>query len=671
MIKLTIDFETRSEADLKSMGATAYAMHPSTEVICLAMKLNGEDPSVWMPEKFRKMLDPFHELPLMNSDTVRFAIEQADVIEAHNAAFEHAIWKYTMPKYGFTEELPLEKLRCSAAKAASHGLPRDLDSVCRVLGVDQLKDSDGSRLMLRMCKPRKPRKAEMLADPDYASKVFWHEEPGDLVRLAEYCMQDVRAEEAASEALSDLSPEEQELWLRDLRINDRGIPVDVEACAGAVDCIERHSADLLEEFSRITGLSSPKQVGATLQWLQERKVLIFGLDKHSVSSAFDFTEEGEEARRVLEIRQSLSKSSTAKYESFLAVASVPDHRARGCFMYHGAATGRWTGRLLQPQNFPRGTFKDAEGAVELFRAGDLDGVKLFYGDPMEAASSCLRSMICAPDGKDFICADYSSIEGRVLAWLADEQSALDVYREGRDPYRVAAAAIYHCGYDDIPKSDPRRQIGKVAELALGYQGGRRAFDAMAENYGVDLPEREVKEIVSNWRDSRPKTVQLWRELEHCAVCAVTNRGQAYTYGKLSFKANNRYLAMLLPSGRVVYYANPRLETKTTPWGEEKSVVVYDTVDSVTRKWGPAHLYGGLITENATQAVARDLLANGLRNVEDAGYPVVLHVHDEAMSEVPTDFGSVEEYEQLMCQLPPWAEDLPLKAEGWRGKRYKK
>jgi DNA polymerase len=392
-----------------------------------------------------------------------------------------------------------------------------------------------------------------------------------------------------------------------------------------------------------------------------------GLTKNDVDAALETTE-NETAKRILEIRKSLSKSSTAKYQAFLDAKGDGD-RIRGCFMYHGAATGRWAGRIIQPQNFPRGSFADLEPCIEMFKNGDLDGVKMMYGDPMIAASSCIRAMIVPADGCDFICADYSSIEGRVLAWLAGEESALDVYREGRDPYKVAAAAIYHTTYDGVDKA--QRQIGKVSELACGYQGSTGAFNMMAAAYGVKVPEAEAKRIVDSWRESRPRTVQFWHELEHACRMAVDSPGQKFRYRDVQFIVHKGMLVLRLPSGRCLRYANPRFEPKEMSWGEVKNVIAFDGVSSTTRKWSTQYLYGGLLAENVTQATARDLLVGGLFAVERAGYPVVMHVHDEMVAEVPEGFGSVDEFERLMCSLPDWAEGLPLKAEGWRGKRYKK
>ena len=657
---LHIDFETRSCADLKKFGAARYAQDPTTEVICLALKWQGQEPVLWYSPNFRSGVQS------VSDETVKRMVTEAEAISGHNVSFEFFIWKYVMPRYGFAM-FDARKLRCSLAKAAMYGLPRSLEQACEAIGVAQQKDKEGSRLMLRLCKPRRALKADMMNDPDWETRTYWYGSPEEFARLGAYCMQDVRAEEALSSRLPDLPETEQRVWQLDLAINDRGVRVDAEAAQAVLDCIGAHSEKLTKEFARMTGLASPSQRDATLRCLLALGVQMEGLRAKDVEEALATTE-NKMAKRILEIRQSLSKTSTAKYTTLLG-AKMLDDRLRGMFMYHGAGTGRWTGRIVQLQNLPRGSFSDVDWAIDLFRNHDLEMLSMFYGDIPPAAATCLRGMLIPAEGKDFICADYSSIEGRVLAWLAGEESALNVYRAGHDPYKVAASAIYHVAYDDVQKK--QRQIGKVAELALGYQGSVNAFNAMAVNYGVTLPEDEVREIVAKWRDSRPVTVQFWRNLERACTRAVEKPGSVWDCGKIRFKVSDGFLKMRLPSGRVLWYARPRIALKEMSWGEQKAVVAFDGVDSKTRKWGQQYLYGGLLAENATQATARDLLVNGMFAVESAGYPIVLHVHDELVAEVPEGFGSVEEFERLMCTLPEWGKTIPVKAEGWRGKRYKK
>ena len=677
---LTIDFETRSADDLKAVGVYHYASHPTTQVLCLALKERGKEPVVWMPEDVLtpevRFAAQASALPLIDTAAMLEMIEEADAIEAHNAGFELEIWRRVMSgRWGFPM-LPAKKLRCTAARAVVAGYPRPLDQAGAAVLAGEWKDDKGSRLMMKMCKPRKPTKSEAASDPDRV--LWWHERPEDIARLAEYCCQDTRAQESLALALPELTPQEQSLFLFDLTVNLRGISVDIDAVDAIADATTANSRRLTSEFQDLTGLDSPTQRDATLRLLQDMGVSISGLTSRDVDDAM--TEEdaallGDDAAgmdpkamRVLEIRKSLSRSSVAKYHA-MRRAVCEDGRLRGLFMYYGASTGRWAGRLVQPQNFPRGAFGDVDWAIALFQAGDVEAVELLYGDIPVVASTCLRGMLIPAPGHDFVAADYSAIEGRVLAWLAREETALDVYRAGRDPYKVAAAAIYHTTYDRVDKA--QRQVGKVAELACGYQGSVGAFSAMAASFGLELPEEEVKEIVAKWRASRPRTTAWWRALEDAAVAAVASPGDEFRAGPVTMSVMDRALIIRLPSGRCLYYRDARMEDKEMPWGQIKPVVAYNGVDSYSRSWKIQYLYGGKIAENVTQAVARDILCRGMLMAEAGGYPIVMHVHDEAVAEVPEGFGSVEGFEALLCSQPPWAAGLPLKAEGWRGKRYRK
>lgn len=673
--KLTIDFETRSAADLGKCGAAAYAEHPSTEVTCLAVKLHGQEPVIWFSPDFRFPNCPaWAALPVIDNITLRQMIAEADIIEAHNMYFEFNIWKYTMPRYGFTTKLPLAKLLCSAAKAVSCGLPRSLEDACNAIGIAQRKDTEGAALMKKLCVPRKPTLEEQKADPDWRKQYFWNGTPEDFAREGLYCMQDVRATETLSDALPDLSRPEQRIWQMDLVINDRGLYLDARSVEALKVCTDVERTLLIYEFQKITkdedegkdkpGIDSPNNVGELLEYLKEHGVETDSLSDRVVSSLLK-SNLNPKIRRVLEIRQACAKSSTAKLEPMVH-ARNKDGRVRGSLLYHGAVTGRWAGKGLQPQNFPRGTLgsdERVEACIAAFNRGDLDLIRREYGDVMTAAASCLRGMIVPAPGHDFIGADFSSIEGRVLAWLAGEETALVVYREGRDPYKVNAAQIYGVDYDFVSKD--QRQVGKVAELALGYQGSVGAFSRMGATYGVELPKEEIKIIVDQWRWAHPMTKKLWSELDRSAKEAVLHPGEVVFYRGIAFRYDGQLLQMRIPSGRTLCYRAPEIATVEKDWGPTQVILYLDNTGA------KKELYGGPLTENLTQATARDLLANAIFSVEAHGYQVVLHVHDELVAEVAEGFGSIEELCELMCRLPSWAAGLPLKAEGWRGKRYRK
>lgn len=417
-------------------------------------------------------------------------------------------------------------------------------------------------------------------------------------------------------------------------------------------------------------------------------------------------------RQLLEIRQQLGKSSTAKYQPMLNMLRR-DGRVGGVFLYHGAGTGRWSGKGIQPQNLPsRGLPIKADEvpvAIEAAQAGCLD---LCYKHPMEVASACIRGMLWAAPAHRFLCADYNAIEGRVLAWVAQDPEGLDPYFEGKDPYKVVASWMFDKPYDQVTKDE--RTAGKPGDLGLGYGGGIGAFNKMAQVYRVDydklahamIPKATDEERIKakesattwlcnhpgemqfdhavaadlakqKWRGKRGATVSFWRGVEDAAIQAVEEPGVVFKYLGVAFKCDGRFLKLRLPSKRLLYYCDPSIEMRRMPWKDksgapvEKPVVCFMGVHSMTKKWGKASLYGGLITENICQAIARDILAEAILRLEAAGYPVVLHVHDEIVCEVPWGYGSLQELTDIMCSLPSWASGLPLKANGWEGQRYKK
>jgi DNA polymerase len=345
-----------------------------------------------------------------------------------------------------------------------------------------------------------------------------------------------------------------------------------------------------------------------------------------------------------------------------------DGRARGIFMYYGANTGRWSGKGIQPQNLPRDSF--SENQIEAVLRFDNDLIEMIYGCPMLTASKCIRGMIKAPEGKTLICSDFSSIEARVLAYLAQEPKALEAFRTGLDLYKVTAADIYSVNYDEVTKA--QRTIGKVAVLALGYQGWLGAFQTMAPNYGVHVDEDLAKEIILKWRNANPQIVKFWAGVGEAALQAVKERGNNYAYGRIKFAIRGEFLHCRLPSGRLLSYFRPSVERVTTKYGVEKEVIAFWGVDPKTKKYGKLYTYSGKLTENIVQATARDLLAEAMIRLEERGFPVTLHVHDEVLSEIETaNRETLTKFNKIMAENPPWAEGLPLAAEGWVGHRYRK
>lgn len=642
-MKLTIDMETRSKIDLKKCGLYRYAEDASTDVLCMAVKVDDTETELWTS----RVIQEQPEIPVITSALIQSWINQADIIEAHNASFEFVMWNNVMTRYGF-DPLPIEKMRCSAAKAAAHALPRDLAGACAALALPIQKDMAGYRIMMKMCKPDKFGK--------------WNENPLDFAALCKYCIQDVEAEHCLSNALKDLSPREQEIWRLDQEINSRGVKIDLDAVDNLIYKVQYAEMKLLKEIEEITFgyIKSARQRNAVLDWLKVQGVEMEDLKKKTVTEELKNVPEGK-AKRLLEIRQELAKSSVTKLDTMRRWASVRDSRARGMFLYHGASTGRWTSKGIQFQNLPRESYGEDDVKAVLD-----NGVRDLEEGVLSAASKCIRGMLIAEEGREFYCADFASIEARVLAWLSGEDKVLRAFEEDLDLYKVAAQDIYGVGYDGVDKG--QRQIGKVAVLALGYQGWVGAFKSMAEVYGVQVDDDRAKDIVIAWREKNSNIVAFWAALEYAALQAIKT-GQVYVAGPVKFGVKNNFLWMGLPSGRSLCYYAPKV-TIIEKFGRMKEAVSFMGQDQY-RGWCRCATYGGCLAENATQAVARDLLAEAIRRCESCGFPVSIHCHDEIVSEVGENANDLERFIKTVSVAPEWAAGCPIKAEGWKGKRYRK
>lgn len=650
---VSVDFETRSTIDLRRSGVYPYAKHESTDIWCVAYLIPGDEkPRVWRPGD---ALDP---------ELVEWAAGNRPM-RAWNANFERVIWNEIMVgRYGWPETT-IEQWFCTAADARAMALPGQLGDAAKALGVDHQKDSEGKNLMLRMARPRKVNED---------GSIEWWAVPDRINRLIAYCRQDVLAELDVHQEVRPLSTSERAVFELDQRINDRGIRFDRELATAARDVAKIAMEEANKRLRAVSGgaIHSVAAVGQMVAWLRERGVDTDSVTKQAVRDmkAQDLPDD---VREVLTIREELGKSSVAKIESMFE-AACPDDRIRGLLMYHGAATGRWSGRLVQPQNFPRGTVNDPEQFIPLILAKAADEIDLEY-PVLDVISSMLRCMLTASPGNKLVAADLSAIEARVIAWLAGEKWRMDVFRSHGKIYEASAAMMFGVAIDSIVEGKPEyalRQKGKVAELALGFQGGVGAMKTMG---GADmgLDDDEMKSIVTRWREKSPAIVSLWAELEGAALMAVNEPGtrQMAASGRIRFMCKGGYLWMRLPSGRLLCYSRPRVEDRVTPWGKTKAAVTVYGVNSVTRRWEKYALYGGLLTENAVQAIARDVLVEAMLRADNAGYPAVLSVHDEIVTEVPEAFGSAKELEQMMSVRPDWAPDLPLKAKGWENFRFRK
>ena len=609
-------------------------------------------------------------------------IDGGGLLEAHNAFFEQCLWTNILtPLYDFP--LPSStQWRCSAAKAASHALPRQLEDAGRALRLTISKDVDGAKVMKKLAKPRKSRKAErVLWEKTGATppKLLWHESPELFARLFQYCQQDVLAEEALSEVLPDLSPHETRMYLMDQRINARGFQLDPTAVNAALSLIGKETISLNSELATITQGRVKKATNRAqmLKWLRGQGVHLDDTKGETLDADIEAATIGPKPLRALQILRTLGRSSTAKYSRMQDHMDPVDFRVRGGLLYHGASTGRWTGSGVQPHNFPKGSCKDIDGLWDALLTQDrpiivqaLQSTCKVTGGVMEALSQGLRGAITASPGKQLYVADYAAIEARVVLWLADDQDALDIFRQGKDIYLDMAEAIYHraCNKKDHPTE---RSLGKIAVLGLGYQMGAAKFQATCAKFGIVISDELAQQVVDTYRQKYWRVKQLWWDNEAAAIDAVAS-GSPISCGYVSWRKEGDFLYCVLPSGRRLAYPFPEIRQRQTPWGEMKMALTFMGVNPFNRQWQRQTSYGGSLVENVTQAVARDLLGDAMLRLGKTGvYDVVLTVHDEILAETDSMAGNVQEFEALMARCPQWATGLPVQAEGWKGFRYRK
>lgn len=696
----TIDFESRSCADLRKVGSWAYSLHPTTEVLCLAFRL----PS-WAPGRTGLWHPAFPHLDIPACDTTELTelfewIWAGRPVEAHNAWFERGIWTNVLVPDGWPIISPWQ-WRCSAAKAAAHTLPRGLEDVASVLRLAMQKDTEGSKLMKKLTKPRKPRKAERAAWAKVSTAphpTLWWESKEWFERLWAYCRQDVLTEVAVSEAVPDLLPRELELYLMDQDINERGFQLDADAVDVALQLVTAETPRLNAELTRLTGgkVTKATQRAKLKGWFAEQGLQLEDTTKDTIDDLLMLPLEGPKrlsmpVRRGLELLKMLGKASTAKYQTMRGWMNA-DGRVRGGLLFHGAGTGRWSGAGVQPHNFVRGIVKNMAALWTALKTGDRphivktvrelsraynEATRAYDGPPqvrdiLDALSQALRGTIVAPPGRKLYVADYAAIEARVVLWLAGADEALDTFRRHEDIYKVMATDIYHTDVRSI--NGAQRQLGKQAVLGLGFQMGAPKFQATCEKYNIIVDEDFSKTVVDAYRSKFWQVVNMWREQEGAAIEATLNGegAEPVVAGKVKWFVEGQYLYCQLPSGRRLAYPEPDVRGWKTSWGQVKTSLTFTGINPYSRKWERRAAYGGLLVENITQAVARDIMADAIRRADESHiYDVVLSVHDELIAEADEDKGNVADFVQLMAQAPSWASDCPIEAEGWADVRYHK
>jgi len=663
---LSIDFETRATVDLTKTGVYPYAEHPDTDIWCMAWAFGDEEPEIWTPA------DALDENGVLRSNAglpqrVVDHILAGGELRAWNAQFERKIWREIMVKRYGAPAVRDEQWVCTAAEAAAMALPRSLDQAGSVLGVKQQKDKDGYNLMMRMTRPRRI---------ELDGTIIWWDVMERLARLKDYCKQDVRTEREIAKVIRRLGPAERAVYLLDQRINDRGVLVDLDLVRAAQAIVDTGVARANAQLAEVTGgeVTAVTNHARLTAWLGTQGVETPGVAKAHVASLLG-GELPDAARRALGIRADAGRTSVAKLRSMLEVV-CRDDRARGLALYHAASTGRWGGKLLQPHNFPRGEVDNIEVYIPDVLQESYDVIALFE-HPVIVISSMLRSMIRAPKGHRFFAGDYSAIEARVLNWLAGQDDIVALFASGEDVYKHNAAKLYEIPLSGVQKF-PHRQTGKFQELGCGYgMGAAKAVSAAKDVYGLEITDAQAKNIVDDYRTSHTYVVAFWYETENAVKNAIFNPGVPVTFGaRRNLKAivAGAWLYILLPSGRPLCYAGPRVFDAKTPWGGVKETIHYKGVDPnpmARGEWATLRTYGGHLVENIVQAVSRDILAEAMLRAEARGYTPVMHVHDELVTEVPEGFGDVHEFEQLMAELPSWAEGCPIAAEAWVGERYRK
>ena len=655
MTTLWLDFETRSRCDLRSRGVYNYAQDRSTSVLCMSYAFDDDEVVTWTPDQ------PFP----------RRVAEHTGQIRAHNAAFERLIfWFVLCPDQGIREP-SLSQFYCTATQARANCAPGSLEDVGRFSGATMKKDHRGSQLIRLLSVPR-------------ADGAF-NDDPALLDEMYRYCDQDVRAMRAISQSLRDLSAEEVADYHVNERINDRGVRVDLALCNAAV----KYASDELVEIQQIvaevtqgaiTSVRSPKM----RQWVQDRvgpealklmTVMKDGVEKVSIdknvrANLLTFAAENPDevppdVAEVIQCADDLWASSVAKFSRLAALADDEDHRVRGAFVFAGgAATGRASSYGAQVHNFARKCAKEpAETREAMVRGHKI--VPQYGRRVTDVLKGMLRPALLASDGNWLAVADWSSIEARVNPWLSGRGDAkLELFRSGRDVYKVNAMATFRVEFDDV--TPDQRQVGKVQELACGFAGGVGAFAAMGRVYGLALPEPEAKRMVDGWRKANTWALPFWQDLEEAYTRAMRHKGHEFTAGRITYLFDGSHLWYALPSGRVLCYPFARLETEGVTYAKASWKPAADA-----KEWPRARLWKGLACENVTQATANDLLRYSLRMLDAEGFEPVLHVHDEIVLETNDPDLTVEAMKRIMCSTPTWAEGLPLGIEAHTMRRYGK
>lgn len=650
MVFLIMDFETFSATDIKSAGSFRYMEDPDFEPLLLAYAWGNED---------IRLVDFTAGEPW--PETFLPALTDPDVLKcAWNCAFEREVIRQALGVYS-----PPEQWIDAMHVAAQCGLPMSLDAAGRALGLpeDKAKMKEGKSLIRYFCVPCAPTKANgerTRNRPEHA--------PDKWATFRDYCIRDVEAERTIYRMLERWTPtaDERRFWALDARINEKGVRIDRRLAANAVTMDARYKEELTARAVSLTGMENPKSVSQIKTWLADQEGKEFpSLNKKVIADVISQLQ-SDKAKEFMALRSELAKSSTAKYTAMLRSMCRDDH-CKGCFLFYGAnRTGRFAGRLVQFQNMSKNEAPDLDGMRELVRNGHYSALKALYDGVADPLSQLVRTAIIPEPGQKLLISDFSAIEARVTAWFAGEEWRLQAFRDGKDIYCESASRMFHVPVVKHGINGELRQKGKIAELALGYGGGINALKA----FGADksMSEEEMQETVDLWRESSPRITALWRSLEKAAIRSVARRTSTVSdVGNIRFDFECGTLWMTLPSGRRLAYVGAQYAEGSLH--SDRKCLSYMGTEQQSKKWARLETWGGKLTENLVQATARDCLREAMFALDDAGFDIRAHVHDEVIVTEPIDGRSVEEMSVLMCPAIPWAEGLPLRADGYEGRYY--
>ena len=723
-IKIYHDAETRSVIPLDTKGSHAYFRDQSTDCLMLSYAIEIDGRIVESINSVSRFY-PQWGVEFVCPPALRYAVSNGALLYAHNATFEFDLWRQILgPRY----EWPVpaqEQMRCTMAMCAAMGLPLSLDNAAKALGLPVQKDHTLHQNMMRMCKPRSPRKGE-----DPAKGPYWFNEKDRWPKLQRRCEDDVLQEIQLCYKIRNLSPAELAIYQMDQRINARGMSVDIELAQTAADMIVEVTKAMNDEIRELTdgAISAVTEVQNLKEWLQACLGVYYSeLRADDIDKLLLMDGLPAKAKRVLELRQAGSKISTRKVNAFLKNVES-DGRTRNWCQYHGAMPGRWAARRIQVQNIKRPTIDKSVVpiAIETVKRGDIDWCQRMFGEPMELISNILRGCIVAAPGYRLIASDYSNIQGRLCAWYSDQHDKLQAFaaydaKTGPDLYNVAYGQVFAKPAHEV--TDTERQVGKVIELSMGFEGGPAAFESMAKIYRVNIEDQfehifkaigtsaglngqfciyeeserawdsyghksemlqrkwlAAEMIKRVWRRENPAISQTWAALKDAAIEAVYQPDTTcWVNNKIAYRMHGEHLACRLPDGKVIWYLHPELRETELPWSTPdkpaKAVsLTYMRTNPTTKQWERTYTHGGKQMENICLGGERQLLAQAMQRLEARGdgyERIVLHTHDEVVIEMPIGQGSLAEMNAIMMDVQPWVAGCPIKSDGWEGHEYRK